>query len=102
MHPFSTHWKHQKTVKSSYVSKWYRKSALRKNALNKMEKVQKIKNPHFFVIERMSMEGVDENPTKNTNLVGNMLNLINKDNDAIDWILYKVCLRPGIVSKFDL
>ena len=61
-----------------------------------MEKVQKIKNPHFFVIERMSMEGIDEN------LVGNMLNLINKDNDAIDWILYKVCLRPGIVSKFDL
>ena len=54
-----------------------------------MEKVQKIKNPHVFVIERMSMEGVDENPTKNTNLVGNMLNLINKDNDAMDWILYE-------------
>ena len=31
MHPFSTLWKHQKTVWSSYVFSWYRKGALGTN-----------------------------------------------------------------------
>ena len=35
MHPFSTHWKHQKTVGFSDVFRGYRKDALTTNGLKK-------------------------------------------------------------------